>query len=124
MTWSGWAGHPNWYFRMSKFSLPFLKAFVAQNWFSTRGQDTQRLRKHVIKRCFRSPVSGDHEPDETGLASIPKEKHFAVPPAAADELRAGESKPRFGPTKAEIRIMYIWVDELQPVMMIVRMGRA
>ena len=29
----------------------------------------------------------------------------------------------FGGTKAEIRIMYIWVDELLPVLTIVRMGR-
>ncbi len=29
----------------------------------------------------------------------------------------------FGPTQAEIRVMYIWVDELTPVSLIVRMGR-
>jgi hypothetical protein len=29
----------------------------------------------------------------------------------------------FGPNKAEVRIMYIWLDELQPVMTIIRMGR-
>ena len=29
----------------------------------------------------------------------------------------------FGPTKAEIRIMYVWVDELRAVTTIVRMGR-
>ena len=29
----------------------------------------------------------------------------------------------FGPTKAEVRIMYIWLDELLPVMTIIRMGR-
>jgi len=31
-----WAGHPNWYFRMSKFSLPFLKhECVPKTWSST-----------------------------------------------------------------------------------------
>ena len=29
----------------------------------------------------------------------------------------------FGPTKAEVRVMYIWLDELQAVTTIVRMGR-
>ena len=29
----------------------------------------------------------------------------------------------FGGTKAEVRIMYIWLDELTPVMTIIRMGR-
>ena len=29
----------------------------------------------------------------------------------------------FGPNKAEVRIMYIWLEELQPVMTIIRMGR-
>jgi hypothetical protein len=29
----------------------------------------------------------------------------------------------FGGNKAEVRIMYIWLEELQPVMTIIRMGR-
>jgi hypothetical protein len=29
----------------------------------------------------------------------------------------------FGPTQAEIRIMYIWLDTLQPAGTLVRMGR-
>jgi len=29
----------------------------------------------------------------------------------------------YGPTKVELRIMYIWVDKLVPVLTIVRMGR-
>ena len=29
----------------------------------------------------------------------------------------------FGGNKAEVRIMYIWLDELLPVMTIIRMGR-
>ena len=29
----------------------------------------------------------------------------------------------FGRTKAEVRVMYIWLDQLQPVLTIIRMGR-
>ena len=29
----------------------------------------------------------------------------------------------FGGTKAEVRVMYVWLDELQPVLTIIRMGR-
>jgi hypothetical protein len=29
----------------------------------------------------------------------------------------------FGPTQAEVRVMYIWVDSLKPVNLMVRMGR-
>ena len=29
----------------------------------------------------------------------------------------------YGKTKAEVRVMYIWLEELLPVMTIVRMGR-
>jgi hypothetical protein len=29
----------------------------------------------------------------------------------------------FGGTKVEVRVMYIWVDELTPVLTILRMGR-
>ena len=32
-----WAGHPNWYFRISKFSIPYLKhASVPKTWFLDR----------------------------------------------------------------------------------------
>ena len=43
-----WAGHPNWYFRISKFSLPFLnhpsvpKAVFLDDWFDHRNQKTFR----------------------------------------------------------------------------------
>jgi hypothetical protein len=29
----------------------------------------------------------------------------------------------FGGTKAEVRVMYVWLDELTPVLTIIRMGR-
>jgi len=29
----------------------------------------------------------------------------------------------YGPTKVELRIMYVWLDTLVPVLTIVRMGR-
>ena len=29
----------------------------------------------------------------------------------------------FGTTKAEVRVMYVWLDELTPVLTIIRMGR-
>ena len=32
-----WAGHPNWFFRMSKFSLPYLRhECVPKTWFLDR----------------------------------------------------------------------------------------
>ena len=35
-----WAGHPNWYFRMSKFSLPYLRhECVPQSWFLNRARE-------------------------------------------------------------------------------------
>jgi carbamoylphosphate synthase large subunit len=29
----------------------------------------------------------------------------------------------FGPTKAEVRVMYVWLEKLQAVLTIIRMGR-
>jgi hypothetical protein len=60
----------------------------------------------------------------------PREEIMAIPP---DQRRNYILQERVnfepvietphGKTRAEIRIMYIWLDELQPVSLLVRMGR-
>src|SRR5262249_9792103 len=48
-----WAGHPNWYFRMSKFSLPFLKhESVPQTWFL----DDPECREQDVSRFILKPL--------------------------------------------------------------------
>ena len=120
-----WAGHPNWYFRISKFSIPYLKhASVPKTWFLDRLDEVPAdLENYALKPLYSFAGLGVViAPTKEDIAAIPPEKrpyyilqermHFA--PVIATP---------FGWTKAEVRVMYIWLDELTPVMTIIRMGR-
>ena len=120
-----WAGHPNWYFRMSKFSLPYLKhECVPKTYFLDRMEKIpDDLGKFVIKPLFSFAGLGVViNPKKEDLAAIPEEKRSEYILQEKMSFEPVIATP-FGGTKAEIRIMYIWVDELLPVMTIVRMGR-
>jgi hypothetical protein len=119
-----WAGHPNWYFRMSKFSLPYLQhECVPKTYFLDRVRELLDLEKYVLKPLFSFAGLGVLiNPTKEDLAAIPKDKRGDYILQERMEFEPVIETP-FGGTKAEIRIMYIWVDELLPVLTIVRMGR-
>jgi hypothetical protein len=120
-----WAGHPNWYFRMSKFSLPHLHhECVPQTWFLDRVEHVpDDLGKFVVKPLFSFAGLGViMNPTHEDLAEIPKEKRSQYILQERMEFAPIIQTPHGG-TKAEVRMMYIWLDELLPVMTIIRMGR-
>jgi len=120
-----WAGHPNWYFRMSKFSLPYLRhECVPRTQFLDRVEKVPAdLENYVIKPLFSFAGLGVLiNPKKEDLARIPKDKRSEYILQEKMHFEPVIETP-FGGTKAEIRIMYIWLDDLLPVMTIVRMGR-
>ena len=120
-----WAGHPNWYFRMSKFSLPYLKhECVPQSWFLDRvKQVPDDLDHYILKPLFSFAGLGVMiNPRKEDLAEIPQQKRSDYILQERLQFEPVIETPH-GPTKAEVRIMYIWLDELLPVMTIIRMGR-
>ena len=118
-----WAGHPNWYFRMSKFSLPYLRhECVPQSWFLDRVDD-RSLNGYILKPLFSFAGLGVMmNPTREDVEAIPEVKRSQYILQEKMNFEPVIETP-FGKTKAEIRIMYIWLDELKPVMTIVRMGR-
>lgn len=120
-----WAGHPNWYFRMSKFSLPYLRhECVPKTQFLDRvDRVPDDLEYYVVKPLFSFAGLGVLiNPRKEDIAAIPVEKRSQYILQEKMNFEPVIETP-FGGTKAEIRIMYVWVDELLPVMTIVRMGR-
>jgi hypothetical protein len=119
-----WAGHPNWYFRMSKFSLPYLRhESVPKTYFLDRVPELPDLEKYVLKPLFSFAGLGVLiNPTKKDLAAIPHDKRGDYILQERMEFEPVIETP-FGGTKAEIRIMYIWVEKLLPVLTIVRMGR-
>jgi hypothetical protein len=117
-----WAGHPNWYFRISKFSLPYLRhPSVPKTWFLSDLSETPHdLENYVLKPLYSFAGLGvviGPTPEQLRAADptqfILQEKVDFAPVIATPH----------GDTKAEVRIMYIWLDQPEAVMTIVRMGR-
>jgi hypothetical protein len=128
-----WAGHPNWYFRISKFSLPYLnhssvpKAVFLDDWFA--GRNTEALppqrQNLLLKPLYSFAGKGiQFAPTDEDLNAIPqRDRHLYL----LQERVTFEPtiKTPHGPTQAEIRIMYLWPDgaALRPVIALVRLGR-
>src|SRR5882757_5293982 len=120
-----WAGHPNWYFRISKFSIPFLKhESVPKTWFLDRMETIpDDLQNYALKPLYS--FAG------LGVVIAPKKEDIhAIPPEQRANYILQERmhfepviETPFGMTKAEVRVMYVWLDELKPVLTIIRMGR-
>jgi hypothetical protein len=120
-----WAGHPNWFFRISKFSLPHLQhQCVPKTWFLDRVERIPAdLENYVVKPLFSFAGLGviiNLKAED--LAAIPKEQRSQYILQERMQFEPVVETP-FGPNKVEVRVMYIWLDELQPVMTIIRMGR-
>jgi len=120
-----WAGHPNWYFRISKFSIPYLRhASVPRTWFLDRLHEIPPdLENYALKPLYSFAGLGVAiAPRKENIDAIPAEK---CPYYILQERMHFEPviETPFGGTKAEVRVMYIWVEELTPVTTIIRMGR-
>jgi hypothetical protein len=120
-----WAGHPNWYFRISKFSIPSLThASVPKTWFLDRMEEIPPdLENYALKPLYSFAGLGVViAPRKEDIAAIPAQKR---PYYILQERMnfAPVIETPFGGTKAEVRVMYIWLDRLTPVLTIIRMGR-
>lgn len=120
-----WAGHPNWYFRISKFSIPYLNhATVPKTWFLDQlDRIPDDLENYALKPLYSFAGLGVViAPKKEDIAAIPADKRaYYILQERVHFVSVIETP--FGPTKAEVRVMYIWGEELMPVLTIIRMGR-
>jgi hypothetical protein len=128
-----WAGHPNWYFHVSKFSLPWLQhpavpaAIFLDDWM--RGQHRDRLPADHSNWILKPLYSFAGQ----GIQFAPTDEQLAeIPPAERGQYLLQERvtfvpviDTPAGPTFAEIRVLYVWPDRgsLTPMMCLVRLGR-
>jgi hypothetical protein len=120
-----WAGHPNWYFRISKFSIPYLQhSSVPKTWFLDQMEEIPAdLQNYALKPLYSFAGLGVViAPTKADIAAIPADKR---PLYILQERMHFEPviETPFGATKAEVRVMYVWLDELTPVLTIIRTGR-
>ena len=120
-----WAGHPNWYFRISKFSIPYLRhRSVPKTWFLHElAEVPPDLENYALKPLYSFAGLGVViAPTRRDIDAIPPEKR---PNYILQERMNFEPviETPHGNTKAEVRVMYIWLEDLKPVLTIIRMGR-
>jgi len=120
-----WAGHPNWYFRISKFSIPYLKhESVPKTWFLDQLKEVPGdLQNYALKPLYSFAGLGVViAPKKEDIAAIPADKRRYYILQERMNFEPVIETP-FGGTKAEVRVMYIWIEKLTPVLTIIRTGR-
>jgi len=125
-----WAGHPNWYFRISKFSIPYLQhasvpktVFLDSLFLDRLAEIPADLENYALKPLYSFAGLGVViAPTKKDIAAIPAEKRPYYILQERMNFEPVIATP-FGGTKAEVRVMYVWLDELTPVLTIIRMGR-
>jgi len=122
-----WAGHPNWYFRISKFSIPFLKhECVPRTWFLHQLKQVPKDRENYLLKPLYSFAG-------SGIIFSPTDEQLAAIPAGQRQHYILQERMQFAPvietphgaTQAEVRVMYLWLEgeRLRPVLGLTRMGR-
>ena len=124
-----WAGHPNWFFRLSKFSLPYLHhpaAPAAQ--FLDRVERVDHPERYVLKPLYSFAGLGVVVgPTQAQIDAVPASRRGEYLLQERVDFAPVVETPA-GTAKIEVRIMYLWQDglgleDLRAVNTIVRMGR-
>lgn len=120
-----WIAHPNWFFKISKFSLPFFKnKYVPEtkflNEYEAYPEDTEN---YVLKPLYSFAGAGvKFDLKSSDLESIPEnERHNYI------LQRKINYEPVIltpdDPAKAELRLLYVWDDKPELVNNLVRLSK-
>jgi hypothetical protein len=106
-----WVGHPNWYFRISKHSLPFLKTeHTSPAFFADEFPAEENIDNYVLKPLYSfAGVGVDMEPTREKLAGLANPHEWIL----QNKVDYAAFVPTVdGPkSKAEIRMMFVWPEE-------------
>lgn len=118
-----WLGHPNWFFRISKYSLPYLRGeFVPDCRFvGDLAEIPDDLENYVLKPIYSFAGLGvEVEVTPAKIAAVRDPNNWIL-------QRKVEYAPLVetpdGFAKAEVRMMFFWQDEPVLVNSLVRMGK-
>ena len=121
-----WAGHPNWFFRISKFILPLLKGkyFIETTLLSDLKKIPTDLENYVLKPLFSFSGTGVifHVKKEDIEAVV--EKHLYILQKKVNYIPIVQSPD--GKVKAEVRVLCVWKkNDLAPTLLcnLVRLSR-
>jgi hypothetical protein len=105
-----WVGHPNWYFRISKHSLPFLKTrYTSPAFLANELPAGENINDYVLKPLYSFAGHGvDMEATREKIAALEnphqwilqRKVHYAAFVPTVDGQKS----------KAEIRMMFVWPE--------------
>lgn len=119
-----WAGHPNWFYLISKFALPFLDhpCVPESRFLSDLSRLPDDLDQWVLKPLFGFAGEGvTVGPTRAQVAAVADPQNWILQRriAFAPTIATPE-----GPTRVEVRVMFVDTDSgLRPVTTLLRMGR-
>lgn len=106
-----WVGHPDWYFRISKFSLPFLKSEYSPRcgFVSDFPEPPADLENYVLKplRSFAG-LGVELHPTAERLASLDRPEDYILQRKVE---YAGLVETLDVPARCEVRMMFLWLPE-------------
>lgn len=118
-----WVSHPNWFFRISKYTLPFIKSkYVPETYFLNEvKQIPADLENWVLKPLFSFAGSGViFDVKKEDIVNIRDKENFILQKkvnyhACIETLDM--------PAKCEIRLMYIWEKEKSRPTLVINLVR-
>ena len=120
-----WAGHPNWYFKISKHSLPFLKTrHTSPAFFADQFPPGEGIENYVLKPLYSFAGLGvEMEPTREKLAALSNPREWILQKKV--EYAEFVPTPDGARSKAELRMMFVWSAEGGPVLVnnLVRMSQ-
>ena len=120
-----WIAHPNWYYKISKHSLPFIKTeHTSPAYFADQFPSDENVENYVLKPLYSFAGLGvEMDPTREKIAAL-KDPHQWI-------LQKKVEYASFVPTvdgpksKAELRMMFVWSEKGEPVLLnnLVRMSQ-
>lgn len=120
-----WIAHPNWYYKISKHSLPFIKTeHTSPAFFADQFPSGEKVENYVLKPLYSFAGLGvDMDPTVEKIAAL-KDPHQWI-------LQKKVQYAAFVPTvdglksKAELRMMFVWSEQGAPILLnnLVRMSQ-
>jgi hypothetical protein len=105
-----WVGHPNWYFRISKHSLPFLKtAHTSPTFFANEFPSDENVGDYVLKPLYSFAGHGvDMDPTRQKIDALENPHEWIMQKKI--DYAAFVPTVEGHKSKAEIRMMFIWPE--------------
>lgn len=119
-----WVGHPNWFFKISKYTLPFLKGInVPECYFLDQLESyPEDLSRFVLKPLYSFAGLGvEVDVTKERLDAVTTDRHDYILQEKVEYAPLIETPD--GYSKVEIRMMYLWNKEPKLVNNLVRMSK-